>query len=153
MIEIKKPSAASNNSPQLQTIYKDLVSDAVNFTQLNTSPYLISTGLGSDKIIIPISLVIDYYSIGTTNLGSFAISSGSAIVNNIGSSMFCFFGNLVQADQSGIITTPNYFQSSNCGLNQILDDNIYLWSQYNEVNADFTRFRIYFNYFLIDYFA
>lgn len=151
MIEIKKPGSAGNNSPQLQTIYKDLVSDAVNFTQLNTSPYLIATGLGNNKIIIPVSLVIDYYSIGTTTLGSFAISSQTAIINNTGSSMFCFFTSFVQADQSGIITNANYFQSSFCGLNQVIGDDVVLWTQYDEPTAAFTRFRIYFNYFLIDY--
>lgn len=148
MIEIKKQPSGSGSGIQFTTIYKDLVNDGVNFTTLNTTPYEILIGQGVNNCIVPVNLIIDYYSIGFSSIhGSFRISSQTAIANGNASAMFDFLPTL-NTDQSGIITTGINFQSQFCGLNQKLGEYLYLWTNNDDPGLSFIRFRIYLTYYI-----
>lgn len=148
MIEIKKQPIGLVPGIEFFTIYKDLINDGVNFTTLKSMPYEILIGQGINNCVVPFNLIIDYYSIGITTIaGNFNISSFSAIGNGSQSAMFNFLPNTNQ-DQSGIITTGINYQSQFCGLNQYLGEYLYLWTNFDDTQLAFTRFRIYFTYYI-----
>ena len=148
MIEIKKPSGSGGNGLNFITVYKDLVADGVNFTTLHTNPYKIFDAQGLNNCITPINLIIDYTATGST-IWPFAISTFSAIPNGTGSAFFTFLGGGTNIDVNKIIVTGINSQSQNCGLNQYINEDVYLWNAtVDEHNADFSRFKIYFTYYL-----
>jgi hypothetical protein len=147
MIEIKKPGGAGG--VQYTTLYKDFVAEGVDFTTLNTVPYKILDAQGANICITPVNLIIDYISTGVTTW-SFAISSFTAILNNLPSAFFTFFGNGTQTVLNNrIIVTGINSQSQNCGTNQYINENVYLWNTFaDEPSAAFSRFKIYMTYYL-----
>jgi len=147
MINYLAPSGGSGL--QYTTLYKDFVAEGVNFTTLNTVPYKILDAQGANICITPINLIIDYTSTGETTW-SFAISSFTAILNNLPSAFFTFFGNGTQTPSANkIIVTGINSQSQNCGTNQYINEDVYLWNTFtDEPLAGFSRFKIYFTYYL-----
>jgi hypothetical protein len=146
MIEIKKPGGSSG--VQYTTLYKDLIAEGVDFTTLNTNPFKILDAQGVNICITPVNLIIDYTSTGFTN-NAFAIISLNAIPFNLNSAIFNFFGGANSPSINKIITTGINYGSSFCGTNQIINDDVYLWNNNtDEVAAAFSRFKIYFTYYL-----
>jgi hypothetical protein len=138
--------APTVGSIQFITLYKDLVDEGVNFTTLDVTPYTILPAQGFDKCIVPLNIVVDYYSTGTGS--EFYIYSNN--IPNIGEAMFNFFNQPVGINQSGILTIPNFLAvtSNSVQVNNILNESIFLATAQSASSLIFTRFRIYFTYYI-----
>lgn len=151
MIEIKKPIVSGSGGLNFITVYKDLVADGVDFTTLNTNPYLVLSAIPGNKCVVPINLVVDYVSIGTTLYGAFYINSFNLVNSPANTSLYTFLGSLAIPDQAGIIINNIQGNSIACATNQIINENIVLSNKLNnEPSANFSRFKIYFTYYLLD---
>jgi hypothetical protein len=147
MIEIKKPNVA--NGVQYITLYKDFVLEGVNFTTLNTVPYKILNAQGANKCIVPVNLIVDFYSTGITS-GWFCLGQKGITGNDVIASMFAFWGSGVFVDNSGLLTLNISYLSSSTQINQLLNNDVYLFTQFNEGTANFTKFKIYFTYYILN---
>ena len=141
MIEIKR-----TNGINFITLYKDLVAEGVDFTTLDTTPYMLLTAQGVNKCVVPVNIIIDYNSTGFTS-EYYIYSDGSL---NLGESMFKFWNQVVAPTASGILVLPNFLTvtSNDVPINNILNSPIFLGSGQPTSLSNFSRFRIYFTYYI-----
>jgi hypothetical protein len=143
MIEIKKKVGNS----QLYTDTFDLMHLGVNFSNLSTNPYIFGTNY-SNKIFIPLSTTLKYYSNGT-QLGGFYISNVN--VTGISNSFYHIFQSGTVPDQSGIVTLGQWgVDVTSYGNNDDQNTQLQLFTNVNELNASYTVFTLSITYYLIN---
>ena len=140
MIEYKSPSI------NFITLYKDLVAENCDFGSLSIVPFTILPAQGINKFVVPVNIIIDYYSIGSNS--SFIIGN-PYIINSPIKCMFEFFNNPLVADHSGLLTLPAVSQNiTNIPFNELVNTNIELYQGGVSQADGFSRFRIYFTYYI-----
>jgi len=143
MIEIKKKVG----NTQLITETYDLISLGVDFTTLNTSPYDFGT-LNNNKLFIPVSTTLKYYSIGT-QIGGFYLLNRN--ITGLYNAFYNIFQNGVIPDQSGIVTLQQWGSDvTSYGNNYNLDTRLQLITNVDEAAANYNVFTLSITYFLIN---
>ena len=148
MIEIKKPTGAIPGTTSVFTDTLDLISLGVNFTILNSSPFLLIPAFPG-KTIIPFIITVKYYSNGET-VNGFSIQS-DALPYNSNNSLFAFLsGGGVVPDQSGTVTFNIFGNAPFIPQNNYEDSGLTLYTSTNQPLSSFTLFKISITYYLID---
>lgn len=146
MIEIKKPTT-SGNGTQLITAVFDLLNLAINFTNLNTTPFVLINAIPG-KIIQPLMMNFSYYSIGTQT-GGFYVSNSATSLNTT-DALFCWLSSGVVPDQSGSISYQFYGTAPFSNANNPGNQNLELWTNSNELLADYNKAILTITYFTIN---
>jgi hypothetical protein len=143
MIEIKKKIG----NVQLITDTFDLIDLSVNFTNLSSNPYTFGTNY-PNKIFIPVSTTLKYYSVGTQS-GGFYISNIN--ISGISNSFYNIFQSGVIPDQSGIVTLGQWGADvTSYGNNDDSSTQLKLFTNVNELTASYIVFTLSITYYLIN---
>lgn len=144
MIEVKKPGSSGLT---LLTKTVDVLAAGADFTTLFSNPFKLISGI-PHKIIVPINITVSYYSIGTQPNGFYICNENLTFAGS--NSIFNFLQYGVVADQSGIITVQNWGSDVSIAANNTAGGGFNLLTSANIGSADYNKFIITLNYFLID---